>query len=132
MSDRDTRKKFSQLIIVFNGKQQVSGYDAALLVVSCDISSQFQNLGGEILEDDDKVDRGTTSDVLGIPTLLEVSSNSADRELKAGLDGRVRCKVWGSGVPVYLAVVLEYLAAEVFELAGNAARDKTSRIIPRH
>ena len=69
---------------------------------------------------------------------------SVSRSKKAGLQfpvGRVHrylkqgkyASRIGAGAPVYLAAVMEYLAAEVLELAGNAARDnKKSRIIPRH
>ena len=39
----------------------------------------------------------------------------------------------GGGAPVYMAAVLEYIVAEVLELAGNAAKDNNKhRIVPRH
>ncbi|XP_010237215.2 histone H2AX [Brachypodium distachyon] len=71
-------------------------------------------------------------------------SKAVSRSSKAGLQfpvGRIArylkigkyAQRVGAGAPVYLSAVLEYLAAEVLELAGNAARDnKKNRIVPRH
>lgn len=69
---------------------------------------------------------------------------ATSRSAKAGLQfpvgriarhmkkARIAARI-GAGAPVYLAAVLEYLTAEILELAGNAARDnKKTRIVPRH
>ncbi|KHJ43979.1 core histone H2A/H2B/H3/H4 [Trichuris suis] len=74
----------------------------------------------------------------------KVKGKSKSRSSRAGLQfpvGRIHrllrrgnyAERIGAGAPVYLAAVIEYLTAEVLELAGNAARDnKKTRIIPRH
>lgn len=78
----------------------------------------------------------------GGKTLKEKTSTS--RSEKAGLQfpvGRIHrflkkgnySRRVGSGAPVYLGAVLEYLTAEILELAGNAAIDnKKKTISPRH
>ena len=74
----------------------------------------------------------------------KVRTKAKTRSSRAGLQfpvGRMHrllrkgnyAKRVGAGAPVYLVAVLEYLSAEILELAGNAARDnKKTRIIPRH
>jgi len=70
--------------------------------------------------------------------------DSQSRSSRAGLQfpvGRVsrylrrsRCaKRLGEGAAVCAAALLEYLTAEILELAGNACKDlKKKRIVPRH
>nr|XP_033506508.1 histone H2A-beta, sperm-like [Epinephelus lanceolatus] len=60
-------------------------------------------------------------------------SSRAGLQLPVGRVHRLLREGNYASAPVYLVAVLEYLTAEIPELAGNAARDnKKTLIVPRH
>ena len=84
--------------------------------------------------------------LLSVVWMLFIPSSHASTSAKAGLKfsvsriGKDLAKfattdtspAIGAGAPVYLAAVLEFLCAEILELAGNIALDEESNSIAPH
>ena len=81
----DVAQKLVKLLIVLDGKGDVSWDNAALLVVASGIAGKLEDLSAEVLEDGGKVDSSANSDTASISSLLDVSANTGNRELKASL-----------------------------------------------
>jgi hypothetical protein len=86
--DGNTSKQLVQLLIVLNGKGDVTGHDTSLLVVTGGIAGKLEDLGTEVLEDGGKVDGCTGSHTGGVLSLTEVTTDTADGELQSSLGRR--------------------------------------------
>ena len=85
--DGDSSQKLVELLIVLDGKGDVPGDDAGLLVVASGVSRKLEDLCAEVLEDGGEVNPGTLPNALGVAALLQVPANTGNGELKTSLGG---------------------------------------------
>ena len=74
-----------ELLIVSDGELNVSWDNSALLVILSGVSCELEDLGGEVLKDGSEVDWSSSSDSLGVSSVLEESGDSSNWELKSSL-----------------------------------------------
>lgn len=85
LGDCDVAKKLVQLLIVSDGKLQMSGDDTGLLVVTSGVAGQLENFGCEVLQNGSQIDGGTSTHSLGIVAFSEQSVDTTDGECETGL-----------------------------------------------
>ena len=83
----DTTKELVQLLVVADGKLDVSRDDALLLVVAGGVARELEDLSRQILEDCGEVHWGTSTDACGVATDAQVTVDTAHRELESCLGG---------------------------------------------
>ena len=88
--DGDASEQLVELLVVADGKLDVTWDDALLLVVAGGVACKLEDLGSKVLEDSGEVDWGSSADASGVAAGAEVAVDAADRELKTGL-GRASC-----------------------------------------
>jgi hypothetical protein len=81
----DTSQKLVELLVVLDGKGDVTRNDTALLVVTGSVSGKLEDLGTEVLEDGSEVDWGAGTHTGSELSLTEVTSDTTDWELKTSL-----------------------------------------------
>ena len=87
LRDGDTAQELVEFLVVPDGELDVARDDAGALVVLGGVSGEFEQLGGEVLEDGGHVDRSSRADTLGETSLTKVSSHAANGELEPGPGG---------------------------------------------
>ena len=95
LSDGDSAQQLVELLVVADSQLQVAGDDAGLLVVAGSVSSQLQDLSGQVLQHSRQVDGGAGTHTLRIVAFAQQPVNTADRELESCPGGAGLCL--GSG-----------------------------------
>merc|ERR1711944_48684 len=87
LGDGDSGKQLVQLLVVPDGKLEMTGDDPGFLVVTGSVASQLEDLSSEVLHDGSKVDGGSSTNTGGIVSLAEQTVNTSHWELKSGPAG---------------------------------------------
>ena len=95
--DGDLAQELVQLLVISDGELDVSGDDSLLLAFLGGVSGKLEDLGDEVLEDGGQVHGGTRTDLAGIATVLQETTDAANRELQTSLRAlRARAALLGS------------------------------------
>jgi hypothetical protein len=87
LGDGDVTQELVQLLIVADGKLEVTGDDTGLLVVTGGVTSQLEDFSSEVLEDGSQVDGSTGTNTLGVVALAEQTVDTTNGEGQTGLGG---------------------------------------------
>ena len=80
VSNRGLCQHLGELVVVANSQLEVARSNRLLLEFSGSVSSQLEDLVGEVLEDGSGEDASTHADLISVATLLEVAVGATDRE----------------------------------------------------
>ena len=84
-SNSDVAEQLVEFLVVLHSQSNVTGNDAALLVVASGVSSEFQDFGTKVFENACQIDGSTGTHAGGVLALAQISADTTDGELEAGL-----------------------------------------------
>ena len=91
LGDGDSGQELVQLLVIPDGKLEVTGDDPGLLVVTGSVTGQLEDLSSEVLHDGGQIDGGTSTNTGGVVSLAEESVDTTNGELKSGTAGSALC-----------------------------------------
>ncbi|XP_034546199.1 uncharacterized protein LOC117817568 [Notolabrus celidotus] len=92
LSDGHSAQQLVELLVIADSQLQVTGDDTSLLVVTGSVSSQLQDLSGQVLQHSCQVHGGTGTNTLGIVPFTQQSVDTTDWELEPEAETMARTK----------------------------------------